>query len=325
MKINKVTWKDFKLSDHFKIYKSENVVSSILEEEGPVPYVTRTRLNNGVVKHVNPYEYKLNKGNVITIGGESAFAFYQKEDFITGNNITILTSDLLNENNAMFIVTILNENVYKYSYGRAFNKTNVEETIIPLPSDSNGEPDWNFMSSYIESLNNKKITTTIKPKYAGIDLSGWKQFRYDQIFTLQKGKRLTKEDMIEGTINYIGAVSENNGVRELIGNTEYISEGNCITVNYNGSVGEAFYQKNSFWASDDVNVLYLKNHELNQYIALFLCTIIKQEKVKFGYGRKWKLERMNESKILLPVDVSGKPDWSYMENYIKSFPYSDRI
>ncbi len=147
----------------------------------------------------------------------------------------------------------------------------------------------------------------------------------DFLFRFAKGKRLTKADMIPGSINYLGAISENNGVREKI-ETDFYWEPNCITINYNGSVGEAFYQSMPFWASDDVNVLYAKDFwKMNKYIALFLITVIKANKYRFGYGRKWTMEKMKETVIRLPSRADGAPDFIYMEKYIKSLPYSDRI
>lgn len=142
-----------------------------------------------------------------------------------------------------------------------------------------------------------------------------KLFRMDEVFDLYKGKRLTKADMLDGTLNYIGAISDNNGVRQKIDAIKQY-DGNCITINYNGSVGEAFYQDQPFWASDDVNVLMLKNHALNEKLAMYLITVIRANKYRFSYGRKWTLEKMSESEISLPVDEIGQPHWAYMESYI---------
>ena len=64
---------------------------------------------------------------------------------------------------------------------------------------------------------------------------------------------------------------------------------------------------------------------MSQYIALFIISIVKMEKYRFNYGRKWNLERMNESLIKLPVDKKGNPDWQFMEDYIKSLPYSNNL
>lgn len=153
----------------------------------------------------------------------------------------------------------------------------------------------------------------------------WKEYVMEDLFRSVKGKRLTKADMIPGDINFLGAIRENNGVREKI-ETDYTWPPNCITVNYNGSVGEAFYQSEPFWASDDVNVLYAKDFwKMNKYIALFLVTVIKANKYRFGYGRKWTIDKMKETIIKLPALADGTPDFIYMEEYIKSLPYSNRI
>ena len=156
-------------------------------------------------------------------------------------------------------------------------------------------------------------------------MRNWKLYRLGDLFDFQKGKRLTKADMISGDVNFLGAISDNNGIREKI-ETDYYWNPNCITVNYNGSVGEAFYQNKPFWASDDVNVLYAKEWwKMNKYNSLFIVTVIKANKYRFCYGRKWTLEKMKESLIKLPRKTDGTPDFEFMEKYISTLPYSDRI
>lgn len=145
-------------------------------------------------------------------------------------------------------------------------------------------------------------------------------------FEIKKGKRLTAEDQTEGTTLYIGAIDSNNGVANKIGQ-EPIHEGNTISLSYNGSVGEAFYQPEPFWATDDVNVLYFRPEngiQFNKYIALFVCAVLRQEKYRYSYGRKWVLENMKTTVIKLPAK-GEKPDWAFMESYMKSLPYGDRI
>lgn len=65
--------------------------------------------------------------------------------------------------------------------------------------------------------------------------------------------------------------------------------------------------------------------QLTPEAALFICTLIRLEKYRFNYGRKWHLERMRESIIKLPVTANGAPDWAFMERYIKTFPYSSQL
>ncbi|WCR56079.1 MAG: hypothetical protein PG979_000136 [Rickettsia asembonensis] len=47
----------------------------------------------------------------------------------------------------MFIVTILDLERYRYSFGKKYGKN-----IIKLPATSQGTPDWEFMENYIKSL-----------------------------------------------------------------------------------------------------------------------------------------------------------------------------
>ncbi len=149
-----------------------------------------------------------------------------------------------------------------------------------------------------------------------IDLTDWKAFPIKKLFRVEKGTRLTKAHMIDGDINFIGASAINNGVTAHIGNKEHLHPAGTITVNYNGSVGEAFYQTQPFWASDDVNVLYPK-FVINKHIALFILPIIKKIGRQYAFIDKWKKEDMENENIYLPVLSDSTPNWAYIENYIK--------
>lgn len=174
------------------------------------------------------------------------------------------------------------------------------------------------LASYKLSRAAKKTGKDLFP-----DADGWKPFKLGDIFELKKGKRLTKANMIGGNTPFVGAIDSNNGVSNYIGQKALHSAG-TITVNYNGSVAEAFYQPEDFCASDDVNVLYPK-FEITPAVGVFIATLIRKEKYRFNYGRKWHLERMQESKIHLPVNAKGKPDWDSMKTYIESLPFGDKL
>lgn len=152
---------------------------------------------------------------------------------------------------------------------------------------------------------------------AKIDTSKWKSVAIGSIFNVVKGTRLTKANMIPGLTRFIGSSAMNNGCTALIGNDKNIHPQNTITVCYNGSVGETFYQDEPFWASDDVNVLYPK-FEMNKEIALFIVPLIKSASHKYTYIDKWKREDMIADKIKLPVCETGEIDWEFMESYMKN-------
>lgn len=167
---------------------------------------------------------------------------------------------------------------------------------------------FDLFNSFLGEQNNKSFD---------LNTEQWSFFELNDIFIVKKGKRLTKADMDLGQTHFIGSSDSNNGLTAKIAREPIFKE-NTITVNYDGSVAESFYQPIEFWALDSVNVLY-PNFKLNPFIGLFITTVIRQEKYRFNYGRKWGKDRMEKSKIKLPMK-NGLPDYTFMEEYIKSLP-----
>ncbi len=317
---------EFKIKDLFFVTTSKDA-NLFNSNPGSTPYVAASSENNGVTAYIDAEPTQ--KPNTLTIArnGSVGSTFYQLKPYCASpDDVRILTPRFdMNVYIGLFIKTIIEREKFRYAYGRKLGTKRIENMIVKLPSTPDNKPDFSFMESYTKRLNVNAITTAnAKTQIPSLADEQWGEFQLGKLFKFFKGKRLTKEDMAEGTFNFIGAISENNGVRQRI-DVEPMYSPNCITVNYNGSVGEAFYQIEPFLASDDVNVLYADGWTLNNYIAMFVITTIKANRYKFSYGRKWTLEKMKESIIKLPQAANGSPDWACMENYIKSLPYSDRI
>lgn len=174
-----------------------------------------------------------------------------------------------------------------------------------------------YFSDAIKKYHSFKLFMNAEKSNEKVDYSKWKEFKLDDLFEVKKGKRLTKANMTSGNTPFIGAIDSNNGLSTYIGQ-DPIFKGNTITVNYDGNgVAEAYYQPVPFWALDSVNVLYPR-FDLTPEIAMFITTIIRQEKFRFNYGRKWHLQRMKDAIIKLPALSKNKPDWKFMEDYIKN-------
>jgi len=338
------TWKTVNINTIFDIsYGNKLDMCQMTPDVNGIPFVTRTAANNGVggvveyVEGVTPYP----AGSLsIALGGSIGSTFLQTKDFYTSQNVAVLQPKYaISYGILLFLAKLIEKecSMRFVAFGRELNKHIKRDFTIKLPMLEDGTPDWQFIENFINDTiipqlpkKAQKIWLKkydIRPLQAmkmQLNTKDWKWFRYDEIFNIKKGKRLTKEDMTEGTIRYIGAIDSNNGLSAFIGNDTHVHKGNTITVSYNGSIGYAFYQDKDFWATDDVNVLYPK-FVLNRYIAHFLCTIVEQERYRFCYGRKWDLEMMNNSRIKLPVTPEGTPDWQFMEDYIKSLPYSKNI
>lgn len=145
----------------------------------------------------------------------------------------------------------------------------------------------------------------------------WQEFVFEDVFVIKRGEQgVYKQDMKAGKFPYVSASASNNGVSGYI--EKYNRESNLISLAYDGSIGSTFYQSSRWFASEKVVSIGLKNYELNRYIALFLCPLIKSQKIKYGYAYKWSVEtRMTRGKLLLPINIAGNPDWQFMEDYCR--------
>lgn len=308
-----------KIKDIFYIeYPKTLIYSDMIPDPSGISFVSSQGTNNSVAGKVKQNDnYKIYPAGIITVPlkGTVLSAHLQAEPCYVAHQIAVLTAKTeMSKNEKLFYCLCIQRNAYRFSYGRQADKTIGE---IEMPESI---PEWVYHKI------NSPIYTTVTSELNEPMLRSvpWEDFRMGDLFLFVKGKRLTKADMVPGTVNFLGAVSENNGVRDHI-ETDAACAPNCITVNYNGSVGEAFYQAKPFWASDDVNILYAKNWTMNKYNALFLVTVIRMEQYRFSYGRKWTMEKMKAAVIKLPSKADGLPDFSFMESYIRSLPYSDRI
>lgn len=135
-----------------KAYNASDLILSDTEEY--IPYVTRTDENNGISLCVEGKAYDgLEKGKAITIGDTTSTIFYQQRDFITGPHIIVVRAEWFNVYTASFLISLLNMEKYRYPvFGRAFSKELIQETMLPLPINEKGTPDYEFMERYIQSL-----------------------------------------------------------------------------------------------------------------------------------------------------------------------------
>ena len=120
-------------------------------------------------------------------------------------------------------------------------------------------------------------------------MADWVYFLYEDIFDIKKGN--TPKSKNNGNTFLISATGLNNGVSKAITSVSIPNNKEVIMVSSNGAVGDAFYQGRDFFTTGDVNILTPK-FKINPYIAMFLNTIIRQEKFRFNYGRKWGKEKM---------------------------------
>ncbi len=153
----------------------------------------------------------------------------------------------------------------------------------------------------------------------------WKWFNVDELFNIEKGERLTKDDRISGETPLITAISENNGLAERI-DYDYFKQfkktySDKITIDM---FFNTFYHSYTYFSDDNVHTLIPKV-EINKYVSIFIVTILRYSMFKYAYGRQLRIHRLKKEKIKLPVCKNNSLDIQFMEDFIKSLAYSKNI
>lgn len=119
--------------------------------------------------------------------------------------------------------------------------------------------------------------------------------------------------------------SENNNIAfysTYLANRKLFNHRMSISIADRGAF-KAFAQPRDFYIGTRAKCLVSKNTNITILQLLFIVTIINQEAYRYSYGYNcWA--HLNSMKFKLPTK-NHKPDWEFMENYIKSLPYGDRI
>lgn len=349
MNLNTKEWKPFAIGKVFKMLNGKGITQEeINENKGNLNAVQSGEENNGVIgkidldycKQMN-YNYTLKSCLTVARTGSAGFVSFQKDGCVVGDSakILLLPDEVASIECYLFLQTILNVNRYKYTYGRKVTETKYLNDYIDLPPKKNSDgslfidkfkvysdegyvPDWIFMEKYIKSLKYRAITTAnTKTNNIELKIDKWKEFKIGDIFPKRCVKHYSSTPEIKGNIPFITSTSSNNGIAAYV--DEESIEGNCITVSTNGDCFDCFYQPSPIAISNDAEVLY--NDNLNVYNAMFIISILRLEKIKYGYGRKPKNDKVYETYIKLPITPEENIDWIFMEEYIKSLPYGDKL
>jgi len=170
-----------------------------------------------------------------------------------------------------------------------------------------------------------RIDTVKKRSHKAPDTTEWKEFKVEKLFDVTGSSTTTVFDLEtihgSGSYPYLTTRATNNAVT---GFYDYSTEEGNVLVADSAVTGYVSYQESAFTASDHVEVLKPK-FDLNKYSALYLRTIFMVGSYKYAYGRKFNQIRIRATRLLLPIDKNGEPDWAYMEKYIQSLPYSEYL
>ncbi|MDR1197718.1 MAG: restriction endonuclease subunit S [Prevotellaceae bacterium] len=328
--------KEYKYFDFCRIFDYQRGRRLITQNQipGDIAYISSTALNNGLDNLITPPDYMLIHKNKMTLSnsGSVGYLFYHDYKFVASDHITViwLKDGELNKYIAMFLKPIFEKIKYRYNFGREISNDRIIKEKLYLPIGSNGNPDWRYMEEYVKSLESKvkfkKIYTKNERKHQPIDIANWKEYALNSLFDIYGIGSINVETLTTkysfGDYPYVTRTEQNNGVS---GFYDYkMAPANVLTIETSLS-GLCFFHDYEFSTGDHIAILRPKNFELNKYRAMFIKSVWRKNAYKYDYGRPAIIKNIKNTNIPLPSTLNGSPDWQFMENYIKSLPYSDNI
>lgn len=330
MKINKNNWQEFNFDEVFTLSRGKRLIT-LDQISGSIAYISSSKRNNGVDNYILPPSFMKIYKNALTLNnsGSVGYCFYHPYKFVVSDHCTVIQIKnkkiKLNIYISLFLKPIIESMRSKYNFAREINNERLKKEKILLPATSNKMPDWEFMENYIKNLSEKikYDSKIIKNKALKLEKNKFKEFNLSKLFTIRGSKEsFTKNEVSFGEYLYVTTSNKNNGV--ACTSNIYTEDGNVITID-SATDGKAFYQESKFVGSDHVEVLEPINFTLNKYIALFFTSILNLQVFRYSFGRKRSQIRIIQEKLFLPTNKNGGPNLEFMEDYIKSLPYSAEI
>lgn len=350
--MDRSNWRWFRVGDLFPPQKCKcSNATELLEDGDEIAYIGAKKSDNGVMRYVKRDEKLVSRGNCLVFIGDGqgsvGYTIYQPVDFIGSTTLIAGYNLHLNPYNAAFLVSILDQERFRYSFGRKFKKEIVANTKIQLPAvklDSGEyEPDWQYMETFVKDTIipqlpkkaqrvwlQKYDTKPLQEMKMELNTDKWEWFSISDF--CDKPYKATAYNATELTdcavshpkaILYVTRTDVNNGCKGFVVNENFscIEKGNAITIG--DTTATIYFQNRDFICGD--HMVILRSGYFNTYTGLFITALLNKERYRYNYGRAFTMDIIEQTKLKLPVTPEGTPDWQFMEDYIKSLPYSRNL
>lgn len=332
-KIDVSQWKEFKLSSMFDICYGSFVPK---KDRGiKTPFITTSSENNGISYYVD--SDPMFNGDALTVASDGSVGatFYHDKPFSAGNIVVVLephddVREKWTPKSALFIATCIRKYAQiRHSWTDKYSVNRVRDTMLPLPVDSSGEPDWQYMDSYIAKravLAHKYVSElkSTKNQRKPLKISGWQEYKISQLFNIRSSKYIRENGtaisnrklLDDGPNPVVVNSSVNNGIG---GTTSYepTEHGNVITYSDTVNGNTIFYQAKPFVGYSHVKVMEPKEKR-NPAEMIFLTAVIgrRLSDGNFDYTNKMTTNRVLNTTIMLPALSDGTPDWATMRKRV---------
>lgn len=325
--IDTSSWVKFKLSDiGFNNYHGIRQTKAD-RKEGDIPLLTAGKENQGVASYISNAPSVYTDAITVDMFGNS---FFHKGNYAGDDNIYFFINDKISDNAKLFITAILNtDNSKIYAYKEQFRQPQADALSVSLPATSDGQPDWDYMESYMKAVmeeSEKSLESLRKADNTKhlIDVSGWGEFKLSNLFTKKTMKGYPKKaESYEEVENGYHIYGQNIGWQypyKVLMDEQYLHkvESDKPILAYTSSVGEIGLINESFYRSGDNGAfqgLFPIGYHPNLLQMQFVLSILKKEFEAFRYDTS--MQNTMDITFKLPITSTGEPDWQYMEDYMR--------
>lgn len=303
-KIDTSGWKPFVVGELFPSMVKPPVLHArqVVETDEGIPYVVRTKFNNGIKCRVHPVsDVTPSPAGVITWGAENAAFFYQAEEFLSGRDIYYVDTRPYSATTCMFLAACLQTVVHKYPYNYGLFPDLLKEEQIRLPVDAAGEPNWAYMDEYMSAVMGESgaslesLRQTDGEKHA-LSVSGWQEFIIGDLFEklqldvkkedFNKTFDVSEERTEEFNLPLVNAKHGNNGIMYYGRETDFETAEMTIDIVQNGAIatGDVYAQPQRTGVLWDAYLVKPKAKIDSAFTLMFLATVLEKAiKDKFSY------------------------------------------
>ena len=339
-----VKWGEFRLGDLFEIENTLSFNTDKLVDGTDFDYVTRTSLNQGVLRTTG----FVNKGNINSAGIWSLGLlqmdfFYREKPWYAGQFVRKIVPKIeIPKKCVLFFQSLLNKQkqvllqVLVRNVDDTFRNIKV---LLPITSDCN--IDFGFIESFICELEESRIreleaylktcglddyelTPEETQALSDLEKVEWGEFRLGDLFEITPTKwyKLTNEEILsdDGFVPLVSNSSSDNGVMGF-SKLRANNKGNSISCSDTTLGADTmFYQKSDFIGYQHIQHLVAKFSPFNRLIAFFIISVtrIATSNAGYDYGNKFNRNAMNETKIYLPVRINGNINFLFMTSFISA-------
>lgn len=329
-------YKKYKLGELFtlkaiKQAKSQSIIPDDFEKG--VPYVVQSTRNNMCKTYANKQWLAEHNeapvpGNAIVLGVTLPSVSYQPYEF-GASQVIVARADFLNELTGIYFVTLLQKQMYKFSYQKKPGMELYKNIELEIPINIDGKPNFNYIEKNMKKfkddcLNNikdylsyKKIVTTENSNFAPII---YKEFKLSDIFEIIGTKSLDAGHLQfeDSGYNFVGRTSQRNGIQGKIKKQNFApNEANTITATVIGNYKYAKVQVEPYYCSQNINKLTPKDKNMTLKALYYLVAYVQKFVSKWnGQQSGYKLDELKNHTILLPTINGERINYQYMESVI---------